>query len=190
MGVRLYILEKKMNQIPYLNLIAAPQIEPITLTEIKLYLRIDSNDENNLLNNLIKAASQTAEEFLGKSLITQTWQLQYDYYTPACVNLPRGPVQEIAEVNIVAADFNVTTLAPSAYRLSAGNAQIIFEAAPMGQLVQIQYIAGFGDAAADVPEPIRQGIAQHVAHMYENRGLTDLPISSRGLYSAYKTIRM
>mgnify|MGYP000016317529 CR=1 FL=1 len=178
-----------MSNIPYLSTIEPPEFEPVTLAEAKEYLRLDSNTEDALLLGLIKTARQTAEEFLGKSLITQTLQLQFDYYAPTEVNLMRGPVQEIIAVIIVAADYTEGTLSSNAYHLTSGNKQLVFDAALMGRNVQIQYAAGYGNAA-DVPAPIKHGILQHVAAMYENRGQNDLPILVRQAYAPYKTIRI
>ena len=36
--------------------------------------------------------------------------------------------------------------------------------------IEIDFTAGFGDTAADVPDALRQAILQHVAQMYELRG--------------------
>ena len=64
--------------------------------------------------------------------------------------------------------------------------------------VNITFEAGFGDTFIDVPIPIRTGLLQHVAFMYENRGdcgcaqsagagftMKSLPATSRLIYSRY-----
>ena len=178
-----------MSNVPYLSTIEDPSVEPITLAEAKAFLRVDSDAENNLINHLIKTSRQIAEEYLGKSLITQTLQLQFDYYTPPVVNLLRGPVQEVVAVIIVSQDFSESTLSASAYHLSAGNRQIVFDVAPMGQIVQVQYVAGYGDAE-DVPAPVKQGLLEHIASMYENRGQNELPVNVRSVYAPYRTVRI
>ncbi len=168
-----------MSNIPYLSTVEEPEEEPLTLAETKSFLRVD----------LIKSARQIAEEYLSKSLITQTLQLQFDHYAPAAVNLMRGPVQEIVAVIIVAQDFSESILSTSGYHLSAGNRQVVFDVAPMGQIIQLQYIAGYGDAA-DVPAPIKQGMLEHITGMYENRGQNDLPANVRSCYAPYRAVRV
>jgi uncharacterized phiE125 gp8 family phage protein len=37
--------------------------------------------------------------------------------------------------------------------------------------IEIDLDAGYGDAAADVPEPLRQAIRLLLTHWYENRGI-------------------
>lgn len=179
-----------MNQIPYLDLITPPAQEPVSLAEVKLALRVDSNTDDSHIQNLIKAARVMAEEYLRRALITQTWQLQYDLYAPSMVNLPRGPIQEISFVKVISNDWTETIISESAYYLNAGKEVLVFDAAPMGQIVQIQYVTGFGEPS-NVPEPIRQGIITHVIGMYqnrmENRGVPDASLS---LYNQYRAVKL
>ena len=37
--------------------------------------------------------------------------------------------------------------------------------------IELDVMVGYGDAAVDVPEPLRQAIRLLIAHWYENRGL-------------------
>lgn len=62
------------------NLVTAPTTEPITIAEAKAHLRIDDTDDDPLVNTLIIVTRQAVEEFLGRALITQTWQVFYDRF--------------------------------------------------------------------------------------------------------------
>ncbi|PIR33985.1 MAG: hypothetical protein COV36_01840 [Alphaproteobacteria bacterium CG11_big_fil_rev_8_21_14_0_20_44_7] len=179
-----------MNQIPYLDLITAPAEEPVSLAEAKVALKIDNSEDDAFIGNLIKAARVMAEEFLKRKLITQTWQLQYDNYAPSIVVLPKGPIQEIVHVKVIARDWSEEVIASENYYLNAGNENLHFEAALLGQIVQIQYITGYG-AAADVPEPIRQGIIAHVINMYDNRMENKgMPPASQSLYEKFRVVKL
>jgi uncharacterized phiE125 gp8 family phage protein len=92
-------------------------------------------------------------------------------------------------VVIIAQDFSETILSASAYKLNAGNEQIFFSAAPLGQIIQINYTAGYG-AAANVPAAIKHGILEHVAYMFEKRGEEELPQNVRKLLAPYKIVRV
>ena len=46
--------------------------------------------------------------------------------------------------------------------------------------IEIDVEAGYGDAPADVPQPLRQAIELLVAHWYENRGLIAVGQTRRG----------
>ena len=51
--------------------IAAPLTEPITLDYAKTFLRVDNDDEDQLINDLIVSARLRIETMIGGSLITR-----------------------------------------------------------------------------------------------------------------------
>lgn len=61
-----------------LKLITAPTKEPITLDEAKNHLRVDGNDEDALIANLIAAAREIAENFTGRALMPQSFEYILD----------------------------------------------------------------------------------------------------------------
>jgi hypothetical protein len=65
-----------------LNLITPPVVEPVTLTEMKEFLRVDPNDnsQNNLIGGLVTAARAWAEIFTAKKFVQQTWQVAMDFF--------------------------------------------------------------------------------------------------------------
>lgn len=168
----------------------APALEPLTLAEAKLYLRVDGTAEDTLITDLIAAVRQQAEEFLKCSLITQTWTLMLDHYAPAYTPLPRGPVQSVTEVKVVARDDTETVFNSSHYTLTASKEQLCFDAAPLGHRVEITYVAGYGDSAADIPEALQQGMLAHLAALYDGRGAHDVPGKSLRFYAPYRRIEL
>lgn len=56
----------------------ANTVEPLTLSEVKSFLRISHSDEDSNLNLMIAAARAKAEEFTGRAFNTQTWDLWFD----------------------------------------------------------------------------------------------------------------
>ena len=177
-------------QIPYLDLVTPPATEPLTLAEAKLALRVDGSVEDGYITSLIKAARGVAEEYLWRSLITQTWQLQFDQYVPNVVLLPKGPVKSITSVKMIAQDWSETVVATGNYRLNAGKEQLIFSAAPIGIIIQIKYVAGYGDSTC-IPYQIKQGMLMHIASMYENRsGDVELPRLTVDFYAPYKLVKI
>ena len=63
-----------------LELTKAPSVEPITLAEAKSFLRIDTTDEDSLINTLISSARSMCEEFTQRAFIKQTWDLWLDRF--------------------------------------------------------------------------------------------------------------
>ncbi|MGB1540581.1 MAG: head-tail connector protein, partial [Rickettsiales bacterium] len=168
----------------------APASEPLTLAEAKLYLRVDGSAEDSLITDMITAVREAAEEYLRKSLITQSWVLTYEDYAPAVAMLPRGPVQSISSVKVIDRSGAETAVSNTVYHLGVGKASVHFDTVQLGYLVEIIYSTGYGDADA-VPEAIRQGMLTHLAALYDNRidGMS-LPAASIALYKPYREVRI
>ena len=56
-----------------LQLITPPSAEPISLTDMKLYLRIDGTTYDTLLTSLLAAARDYAQRRQRRAYLTQTW---------------------------------------------------------------------------------------------------------------------
>src|ERR1041385_152928 len=74
-----------------LTIVAPPTVEPITLDEVKNWLKQDGGDDDALITDLISAAREHAEKYLRRALITQTWKLTLDLEQCGYANdLPGG----------------------------------------------------------------------------------------------------
>jgi len=179
------------NHTPVLSCVVEPASEPLTLSETKTYLKVLNSSDDALITSLITTARKAAESFLHSSLITQSWKLSYDKYAPSCVLLPMGPVRSITSVTAIARDNTSATISSSSYYLSGGNRKLIFDASPIGQRVEIVYVAGYGSSAANVPSPIRYGMLAHLATIYDGRaGAQNLPKQAVDFYMPYRGIKI
>lgn len=61
-----------------LTLYSAPAAEPFLVAEAKTYLKVLQSADNDLITELIAVARQTAENYTGRKLINQTWDLRLD----------------------------------------------------------------------------------------------------------------
>ena len=57
-----------------------PVIEPVTVDEIKLFGRIDGEEEDILIEGFIRAAREACETYLGRALISQTITMTMDFW--------------------------------------------------------------------------------------------------------------
>jgi uncharacterized phiE125 gp8 family phage protein len=171
---------------------AFPGSEPLTLAETKLYLRVDGSAEDALIANLITAARMTAEQWLRRSLITQSWKLTYQDFLPSQIRLPMGPVTSVQSVIVTQKDDSQQTISPSLYRLDASHEHLCVESEIAGWQIDVVYGCGYGDSTA-VPAPIRQGMLGHIAELYESRGETDIetmPAQTARLYMPYRAVSL
>lgn len=173
-----------------LTRVAAPADEPLTLAEAKLYLRVDHDIEDLLINDLIVTARLTAEEWLKRSLVTQSWKLAYDACLPECVALPMGPVNGITSVTVVNRDNTTQLIDSENYYLNAAKDTLMFDSAVIGFRIEIVYSTGFGAGPA-VPRPIKQGMLAHIASMYDHRAEPEyaaLPAQAISFYSPFRGV--
>jgi uncharacterized phiE125 gp8 family phage protein len=156
----------------------APAIEPITAAEVKTQLRLEDTTFDTLVTALIPVARNAVEQYLRRSLITQTWTAYFDSFE-TCFRLHRGPFRSITSVKYYDDDGVLQTWSSSAYftDLVSIMARVIhnadYDVIPTVQSgrpnpIQIEYVAGYGDAAANVPAPIRQAIISLTIDMFEH----------------------
>ena len=171
--------------------LSPPASEPLSVEETKLFLRVDGTGEDAVIARMIAAAREAAEAYLRVALVSQHWQLAFDGYAPVCVALPYSPVQRVSAVRVLDAAGQASTVDAAAYHVNAANTQLVFDQQVSGHRVEIDYVAGYGDAAADVPAAIRQGLLHHVAAMFEEReAAADLPRAAERLYVPYREVRV
>lgn len=97
---------------------------------------------------------------------------------PNFVELPMGPLISITSVTTYDDDntptvfsssnyFADTNATPGQIILNTGTVWPVFTRTRNG--IEIEYVAGYGAAATDVPAPLRQAVKMIAAHWYENR---------------------
>lgn len=76
-----------------LHLTTAPAIEPVTVEEVRYFLRIDSDpgEDDALIGSLITAARQEAEKITRRQLITATWEMRLDEFPCGDWGIFSGP---------------------------------------------------------------------------------------------------
>jgi uncharacterized phiE125 gp8 family phage protein len=161
-----------------LVLYTAPAVEPVTVSEAKTHLRVDTSDDDTYIGALITAVRMKFEEETGRALITQT----YDYYLHevpgAKIRLPKPPLQSVTSVKFVDTSAVETTVTSTDYIVDTtrtpGVVVLKYDKTwPSVTLretggVRIRFVAGYGLAVA-VPELIKSIIKLGVGSMYENR---------------------
>lgn len=161
------------------EVITPPTLTPVTLDEAKKHLRVDHPDDDDTILAMIRSATSAAEEFLRRSLCTQTIKLAMPTFPAGAIVLPRPPVQSIVSVSYYTDDnllVSILNLPPAEiFTLDAFEPAAVLlpgkswpATATHRTAAFVDYIAGYASPAL-VPEPIQQAILMTVGHFFANR---------------------
>jgi uncharacterized phiE125 gp8 family phage protein len=190
-----------------LILTSGPAVEPISLDESKLHCRVDGDAEDLLVSSLILAARLHIERSLDLALISQGWSLYLDCWPGApYVELPLAPLIGVEAVRLYSPTDSFVTLDPGLFvvdtisrrpRLARRDGQSTPFPGRSINGIEIAFTAGYGEAAEDVPMPVRQALRMLVAHWYEARepvlfGETadPVPASVASLIAPYRGVKL
>lgn len=158
-----------------------PSVEPVTVDELKEFSRISYDDEDDLLEAFISAARHATEEYLGKALIEQTIEMSMDFWPSNKIKLPRPPLISVTKVATVDEDDTETTYDSNNYyvRTRSMPGEIVIKQSITPPINSdrdyggflIEFKAGYGDSASDVPAGIVNGIKIWAASIYAMREL-------------------
>lgn len=176
------------------RLTVAPEVEPISVAELKTHLRIGGTASDADLARKLAAAREFCEDLQGRAYITQTRTVTLHAFPCARrIALPRAPLQSVTHVKYTTEDGELLTFASSNYvvdTVSEPGAIWLKSTAdwPTDELaaangVTIEYICGYGYGAGSEEEPAAgaptgmpratlQAIELLVGHLFENREAT------------------
>lgn len=154
----------------------APEVEPVTVNDLKQVLRVDHDSEDDLIAGLIRAAREEVEASCGLALIDQAWRMTLDSVPRSGrALLRRHPVQSISSVTVYGTQGEASLVDPGTYRLDAHSrpARLHFLEVPTSVTamngIEIDFVAGFGEAGTDVPDLIKRALTSLAAHWFEFR---------------------
>ncbi|MGC9370309.1 MAG: head-tail connector protein [Paracoccaceae bacterium] len=146
---------------------------PFNVDDLKLYLRVDFSDDDVTITNIGKTAAAEVEQFAQVALLMQTIRVTiFDPGQEDCLRLPIGPVSD-ADVPTVTIDGEAFT----AFEFVGGHRAVIrwqdayFDLTP--SRIDIEYQAGFGATATDIPADLSQALMDQAALHYDGRSPMD-----------------
>lgn len=164
-----------------------PAVEPVTLAETKLHLRVDDAREDELINSYIRAARISAEHYTNRAFLIQTWSLYLDRFPPnRVIELPKPPLESINSIKYYDSQGDEQTFSDDDYYVDEKPllGRIVLKSDKSWPVVEtgrpsavrVQYIAGFGNSD-QVDDTIKTAIKQLVSHWFDNRE----PVLTQGI---------
>ena len=159
------------------------------------------------LSHLIRSARQRVEGDTGRALITQTWLERRDRWDGdgrLCAfgtqfKLPKPPLISIEAITTYAADDTPTSHDPADFFIHTLSEPGRLALRPNGQFpqpgrsvggIEIRFVCGYGESAADVPAPLIEAIGQLVEAMFEGGLDVGMPASVKALLSPWWRISL
>ena len=172
----------------------APAVEPITLSEAKAHLRVDTSTDDTLITGYITTAREWIEDYIDRALITQRLVMTLDTF-PEEIELPRPPMIASGTATAVTVTFvtgeagGTAVLATTDYRVDRDSTPGIIRNTYAGSWpshlidknsVTVSWWAGYG-SAADVPQRAKTAMLMCVHELYEKRGDGMMPDAAKRL---------
>lgn len=162
-----------------LKLVTAPSVTPISLADAKTQMRIESSDDDAYITRLIDVAVAytDARGALGRAMITQRWAQSF-YEHDNRVYLKIVPAKTLVSITYYDTSNVLQTATISDYLLVTDDDWAYVEPVSgkvwpsvynRADAIKINFDAGYGADATNVPQHVRHALFLLVAHWYENR---------------------
>jgi uncharacterized phiE125 gp8 family phage protein len=186
-------------------LLTAPAVEPLSLDEARSFLRVEHYDDDDTIAALVAGARLHVEAQTRRALIAQGWRLSLDRWPDdGRLAVRPAPLRALTAARVYDEGGTAHAIDAQAFVLDLANSALAFApwALPVpGRSVagiEIDVVCGYGEAANDVPEPLRQAIRLLAAHWYENRGVVApgaapaalLPAGAAALIAPYRVLSL
>lgn len=174
---------------PIYELVSKSKDSFIELGSLKKYLRVDHNYDDEYIIDLIDVALTSAENYLSLQLKETKWKVVYSDYVPITIKLKNGPVRKIESFKSISFANDTHFLERSFFTLDSSRDEIHLKNHLIINKAEITYLSGYNSIT--LPIPIKQGMLEHIAQMYDLRGQNQgLLLAAKSLYQPYKKVRL
>ena len=137
---------------------------PITLDEVKTYIRITHDYDDTVLQDIMYAVCQIFQQYTGISVTEELWEVGYTNVGRYIFTLPVKPVVRIIEV---ATNDNWTkeSIEKEDYYIDSND--LVLSYIPNYRYITVRCIAGY--KKDEVNSYLKQCLLQHAGHLYEKR---------------------
>jgi uncharacterized phiE125 gp8 family phage protein len=144
-------------------LLTGPAVEPVALSEAKAHLRIQHDDDDDVIAALIAGARVHIETQTRRVLITQSWRLTRDVWpVDGRILVLPAPLRALAAARVIMTSGATHSIDPGLFfaDMAGAPAFLAFSpgTVPMSDRpvtgIELNVEVGYGDAPADVPQPL------------------------------------
>tara|TARA_Y100001963_G_C6723180_1_gene420101 strand:+ start:65 stop:673 length:609 start_codon:yes stop_codon:yes gene_type:complete len=155
--------------------------EPIALSEAKLFLKVDTSDDDALIGTIISSAREYVENFTGYQLLSATYTQYLDKFPNknTAIELLMNPVSAVTHVKYYDSNNTLQTWNTSNYdtdlkgkpaRITLANDATFPTVYDRTNAVEIKFVAGYASTSATgFPKQLLNAMYLIIGHLYENR---------------------
>ncbi len=165
---------------------AQPVVEPVSLSDAKTHLRVDTESDDDQILALITAAREWCENYTQRTFVHTQWTMTLDTF-PWEIELPRPPVavasgNTATSITYAMEGGGTATLATSEYRVDRTSEPGVIRTVYAGtwpshlldrNSISVTWWGGYGEDGTKVPKVVRAAILMLVAYWYERRLAAD-----------------
>jgi len=180
-----------------LKLKTAPTEEPVAVDLIRQHLKLDTSDDDVLIQEYIGTAREFVENQTHRAMFTQTWTLWLDGFpidsaalgwwdgvrqgalvqgVSSHIEIPRPPLVSVTHLKTYDTDDVATTFDSAGYfvdiasepgRLALASGYTWPSSLRLTNAVEVEFVAG--QAVTNIPRTLRHAVMLLTSHLYENR---------------------
>jgi uncharacterized phiE125 gp8 family phage protein len=171
------------------ELITGSDQKPLTIEEVKNFLRIDDSCFNDEIAILIDTITNKAEQITGRDLLNKTYKGFLDHFPNGCyppyyynnspIQIQKSKLQSITSIQYLKDNILTTFNSTKYYFDKKQEYSSIYlidgESYPTDvdrrkQAVEITFVAGYGGSPCNIPPDLKSAMLRHAALLFENRG--------------------
>lgn len=147
---------------------------PLDAETAKEWLKVEHDAEDSLIEGLIHAAVDMAEQHTGRAIAKARYRASLLAFPVGAIKLSWPPVESITSIRYRSPEGEWVVLDPVSYVADFGAEPCLVRSTASawpavqagGGVVEVEFVAGYGAAC---PEAINRWVLAHVAHWYRNR---------------------
>ena len=160
----------------------------IALEDVKNFLKIDFDDDNDFLKRLIKTASNQCETNINKTLVERTYVYSLYEVKKKFIILPYQPIKSIESIKMTKKNSDVVEFTTNDYLFdNIGGIINLKKNLDDFYRLDIEYKAGL----QKIDDELVHAMLIHIARMYEDRsGYSAVPLTSMNIYKKYREVKL
>jgi uncharacterized phiE125 gp8 family phage protein len=159
----------------------------INIIDIKNYLKITIDEDDNLIEQFINSAIESCENYCSLSLFAKNINYIIDGFRSDRIYLPVLPLREILSIKTSLDKEEMIDC--DALNKNSREGIIYFTKNFYFKKLEIIYVAGFQDKT-NIPRSFIQGIMMHVGQMYDSGTYKTISEDLQKLYQPYRKVKI